>query len=63
MIAAQECVSGVSAKDIKELQSYTNPSANIKLGLEACIALVKDMTTAPVWKTHVVPALKAPGFK
>lgn len=63
LIAAQSSVNGVSSKDIKELQSYINPSANIKLGLESCIALVKNMNTAPNWKTQVITALKAPGFK
>jgi len=63
LIAAQNSVSGVQAKDIKELQGYRNPSANIKLGLESCIALVKNMTSAPNWANQVIPALKAEGFK
>ena len=63
LIAAQNSVSGVQAKDLKELQGYRNPSANIKLALESCIALVKNMSTAPNWTSQVLPALKNEGFK
>lgn len=56
-------MNGVSAKDIKELQGYRNPSANIKLALESVIALVKDMHTAPDWAQVVLPALRQEGFK
>ena len=63
LIAAQSSVNGVSPKDIKELQGYRNPSANIKLALESVIALVKDMHTAPDWSQVVLPALRQEGFK
>ena len=53
----------MQAKDLKELQGYRNPSANIKLALESCIALVKNMSTAPNWTSQVLPALKNEGFK
>lgn len=56
-------MNGVQAKDIKELQGYRNPSANIKLGLESLIALVKNMTKAPNWANEVLPALRQEGFK
>ena len=49
LIEAEQAVSGVQAKDIRELQGYRNPSANIKLGLESCIALLKNVNKAPSW--------------
>lgn len=51
LIAAQSSVSGVQAKDIKELQGYRKPSANVKTALEACIALLKNMTAVPNWES------------
>ena len=63
LIAAQSSVNGVQAKDIKELQGYRNPSAKIKLALESCIALVRDMNTAPNWANVVLPELRKEGFK
>lgn len=63
LIAAQSSVNGVSAKDIKELQGYRNPPPKIKFGLESCVALVKNMHTAPDWTKEVLPALRQEGFK
>jgi len=53
----------VNAKDIKELQGYRNPSANIKIGLESCITLLKNMNRVPNWAQEVLPALAQAGFK
>ena len=63
LIAAQQSVQGVNQKDIKELQGYTKPSEKIRLALESCIALVKNMTRSPDWAKEVLPALKHSGFK
>jgi dynein heavy chain 1 len=63
LIAAQNSVSGVQAKDLKELQGYRNPPEKVKLGLSSCVALVKNLHAEPNWANAVLPALRQDGFK
>jgi len=62
LLAALENVKGVQPKDLNELKAYRKPSANIRLGLESVVILLRNQTKAQDWEKDVLPTLKRPDF-
>lgn len=50
LLAAQESVSGIQTKDLRELKSFQNPPAQVKIGLEPVVALLNQKNATPDWK-------------